>query len=241
MITTDVLRDRIDDVIAVMEKQFMSVTPALVGVIEDALRGDRSAFRELQTVGRAVVAPLIDQFGLAAGALAAEWYDANRDLLGVGGVWAGALVQDPNVDTGPIIGGSLKDFSSVDTVLFGIQSGMDVRVRQAANGTVMDSVLQDRQSLGWGRVASAGCCEYCGLLAGRGAVYRTEHTATFSPHLNCKCQALPLWQADPTGVSMRSRADTIATRRPLTDEQRARQNRQARIWIEQNKATLGLQ
>jgi len=238
--TADVLRDRIDDVIDHMERQFAQVTPTLEGLAADALRGNRTANGELQQVGRQVLAPMIDTYGVAAGSLAADWYDLNRDLLKVGGSWSGAMLQTPNVDTGPLIGGTVKEFVTTSSILSGIQAGMEMRVRQAAQGTLMDSVLRDPQATGWGRVASAGCCGFCAMLAGRGAVYRTRHTATFCPHLHCRCQALPLWRADPTGESMRSREDTISTRRALTDEQRARQNSQARAWIAENRDTLGL-
>lgn len=239
-VTADVLRDRIDDVIADMERQFVGIAPTLEDLIADVLRGNKTAYAELQKIGRQWVAPMIDRYGIASGTLAGEWYDLNRDLLKVGGNWSGATLQDPNLDTGPLIGGSVKEFVTTASILDGIQSGMDIRVRQAAQGTVMDSVLRDTQARGWGRVASAGCCGFCGMLAGRGAVYRTRQTATFCPHLHCKCQALPLWKEDPTGESMRSREDTIATRRALSDKQRARQNAQARQWIADNRDTLGL-
>ena len=239
-VTADVLRDRIDDVIFAMERQFAGVAPTIEDLIDDVLRGNKAAYQQLHALGRQLFAPMIDQFGLASGTLAAEWYDLNRDLLKVGGVWSGARLQDPNVDTGPLIGGSVIDFTSTSTILSGIQSGMDMRVRQAAQGTIMDSVMRDPQARGWGRVTSAKPCGFCAMLAGRGAVNRTRHTATFAPHTSCRCGALPLWKADPTGESMRSREDTIATRRVLSDKQRARQNAQARQWINDNKAQLGL-
>lgn len=240
MIEVELLRDRVDDVIAAMEQQFAGIGPSLEDLIDDALRGNQRAYSELQRIGRQFVAPLIDRYGVAAGTLAAEWYDLNRDLLKVGGDWSGAVVQDPNIDTGPLIGGAVKDYASVQTVVSGIFAGAEQRVRQAAIGSIMDSALRDRESLGWGRVAAVGCCEFCAMLASRGAVYRTRFTATFCPHLHCRCQALPLWKADPTGESMRSRENTIATRRELTDKQRARQNRQARQWIAENRSRLGL-
>jgi len=238
MILADTLRDRIDDVIADMERQFSGFEPAFKEVVDDVLKShDPTAYTELQRLGRQVIAPMIDHYGLASGTLTGEWYDLNRDLLKIG-VWAGAKIQDPNTDTGPLIGGSVKDFGTTATILSGIQAGMELRVRQSANGTVMDSVLRDPHARGWERIASAGCCEYCGLLAARGAVYRSQFTATFCPHLNCHCMAAPAWGG--SAESLRSRADTIATRRSLTDKQRASQNRQARTWIAQNRDTLGL-
>lgn len=238
MILADALRDRIDDVIADMEKQFAGVAPHLEPLALGALNGDRGAYRQLQGFGRQVLAPMIDHYGLATGALAADWYDINRELAKIGGPWSGAITQDPNIDTGPMIGGSVKEFVTVETIISGIQAGMDLRVQQAAQGTIMDSTLRDPKATGWGRVASAGCCSYCAMLAGRGSVYRTQHTATFCPHTSCRCVAAPAWGGST--ASLRSREDTVATRRNLTDEQRATQNKQARGWIAENKASLGL-
>lgn len=239
-VTADILRDRIDEVIVHMERQFATAAPTLENLAGESLRGSKAAYGELQLIGRQVLAPMVDMYGVASGTLAAEWYELNRELLKVSGSWSGTTLQEPNVDTGPLIGGSVKDFVTSSSIVSGIQAGMEMRVRQAAQGTVMDSVLRDRQATGWGRVTSAGCCGFCAMLAGRGATYRTRHTATFMPHSHCKCQALPLWKADPTGESMRSREDTISTRRALSDKQRASQNAQARQWIADNRSTLGL-
>lgn len=238
MILADTLRDRVDDVIADMERQFAGLAPTLNPLVGDVLAGDALAYGELQALGRTVLAPMIDHYGLATSALAADWYDLNRELAKVAGAWGGAVVQDPNIDTGPMIGGSVKDYTSVETIITGIQAGMDLRVWQAAQGSIMDSTLRDPRATGWGRVASAGCCSYCGMLAARGNVYRTQHTATFCPHLHCRCQAVPAWGGSTT--ALRSREDTIATRRNMSDSQRAEQNRQARDWIADNQASLGL-
>ena len=238
MIQADVLRDRIDTVIADMERQFVNVAPTFRPLIAESLGGSKTAYRELQSLGRQLLAPTIDVYGLGTASLAADWYDLNRELAKISGPWGGAVVQDPNVNTGPLIGGAMKDFVTVESVLSGITSGLGMRVRQSAQGTIMDSTLRDPRATGWGRVASAGCCSYCAMLAGRGNVYRSQNTATFMPHTNCHCQAAPAWGG--SFAPLRSREDTIATRTNLSDDQRARQNAQARGWIESNQATLGL-
>lgn len=238
MILAETLRVRIDEIIADMERQFGALAPTYEELVAESLAGSKTAYRQLQAFGRQAMAPLIDYYGVATGALAAEWYDINRELAKVGGQWSGAVVQDPNIDTGPLVGGVLKDYVTFESIVSGLQSGMDLRVRQAAQGTIMDSTLRDPNATGWGREASAGCCSYCAMLAGRGNVYRTQHTATFMPHEHCRCHAIPAWGGDAT--ALRSREDTLATRRTLTDDQRARQNKQARNWISQNQESLGL-
>jgi hypothetical protein len=238
MIVTDALRNSMDTIVADMERQFAMTAPTFEALIAESLAGSKSAYNQLQGLGRQLIAPTIDYYGIATGSLAADWYDLNREHAKIGGPWSGAVVQDPNLNTGPLIGGSMKDFVSVDTVLSGIKAGMDMRVRQAAQGTIMDSTLRDPQATGWGRVTSAGSCSYCSMLASRGNVYRSQYTATFAPHTNCHCQAAPAWGGSI--ASLRSREDTITNRTKLSDKQRARQTAQARGWIESNQATLGL-
>ena len=238
MILSDRLRDGIDVVVADMETQLAPFLNAERQLIVDALAGSDSAYRAVHGVGRNIIAPFIDQYGTMSAALSADWYDANRDLAQVAGSWSGAVVQRVNVDTGPLVGGVLQQFVTFESVVSELLAGAEMRVRQAAQGTIMDSTLRDPGASGWGRVASAGCCSYCAMLASRGNVYRTQQTATFCPHFHCRCQAVPAWGGSTE--ALRSREDTIATRRQLTDEQRATQNSQARAWIRQNQGTLGL-
>jgi hypothetical protein len=48
----------------------------------------------------------------------------------------------------------------------------------------------DGRLVGWRRVTSANPCEFCEMLAGRGAVY-IEDTAGFQAHDHCMCTAEP--------------------------------------------------
>lgn len=68
-------------------------------------------------------------------------------------------------------------------------------MRHALNGgraTILRTVASDPDAVGWRRVTSGRACEFCSMLAGRGAVYR-EATATFDAHDGCSCSAEPVW------------------------------------------------
>lgn len=54
--------------------------------------------------------------------------------------------------------------------------------------TVIDSAYADPRVTGWRRVLSTPSCEFCTMLAGRGAVY-TESTVRFRAHGHCDCGA----------------------------------------------------
>lgn len=69
-------------------------------------------------------------------------------------------------------------------------------MRHALNGgreTIVRSVAADRRAAGWARVASGKACEFCSMLAGRGAVYGAE-SANFEAHDGCSCTAEPVYR-----------------------------------------------
>lgn len=72
-------------------------------------------------------------------------------------------------------------------------------MRHALNGgreTITESVTADREALGWRRVTSGMACDFCSLLAGRGAVY-SESTVHFDAHDGCSCSAEPTFRKEP--------------------------------------------
>lgn len=66
-------------------------------------------------------------------------------------------------------------------------------VLQGGRDTLLESIAADPQSLGWARVTDAAPCAFCALLAGRGPVYKTEHTAEFQAHDHCACLVEPVY------------------------------------------------
>jgi hypothetical protein len=60
--------------------------------------------------------------------------------------------------------------------------------------TVSRTIAADSKALGWQRVASASACAFCALLAGRGAVYKTEASAAGTGyHDHCSCYPEPVY------------------------------------------------
>lgn len=60
--------------------------------------------------------------------------------------------------------------------------------------TLLGISNRDPVALGWGRVTSGDPCAFCRMLAGRGAVYKTEKSADFESHDSCGCSAEPLFK-----------------------------------------------
>lgn len=58
--------------------------------------------------------------------------------------------------------------------------------------TIRQTALADPRTEGWRRITSGGC-DFCRMLAGRGAVYRSE-TVDFRSHDHCACTAEPVYR-----------------------------------------------
>lgn len=65
-------------------------------------------------------------------------------------------------------------------------------VLDAGRDTIRQTTTSDPATAGWQRVTSGGC-NFCQMLAGRGAVYR-EATASFYAHDHCACSAEPVYR-----------------------------------------------
>ena len=65
-------------------------------------------------------------------------------------------------------------------------------VLDSGRDTVVESVRADRAAFGWQRVLGGGGCDFCQMLAGRGAVYK-EDTSDFQSHDHCGCTSEPVY------------------------------------------------
>jgi hypothetical protein len=161
------------------------------------------AERDLATVWRQVTTPaqaraalgdvlpdLIADYGLAAGALAADWYDDARDAAEIRGRFQAVLAEPPE-DASSLIRWASREAVSLETMPTLVLGGVQRRVVNTARGTVMRSSIADPKARGWMRVGT-GRCDFCRMLIGRGAVY-TESTVDFHAHDHCGCGAAPAW------------------------------------------------
>lgn len=76
--------------------------------------------------------------------------------------------------------------------------------------TIRDSLRLDRRGRGWQRVTGAKACDFCAMLAGRGAVYSAE-TADFSAHDHCACTVAAVYSATPVAVLSAEPTRVVAT------------------------------
>lgn len=172
-----------------------------------------------------VLPALVEDYGDAAATLTAEWYEQYRAQLNVAGAYSASLAT---VDLGAeALAGWGTDLARIDwdTALTRIAGGLTKRVMTASRETVMANTESDPEARGWQRSARADGCGFCQMAAGRGTVFRSRTTATFSSHDNCRCTALPAFGGRPVPVR-----PYTPTSRNITDADRAR----ARAWIKAN-------
>jgi len=67
-------------------------------------------------------------------------------------------------------------------------------VLDAGRDTITQTIRADRAAFGWQRILGGGGCDFCQMLAGRGAVYK-EDTADFPSHDHCGCTSEPVYDA----------------------------------------------
>lgn len=58
--------------------------------------------------------------------------------------------------------------------------------------TITQTIQADRRARGYERVTSGAGCDFCEMLADRGAVY-DEESADFEAHDHCSCSAVPIF------------------------------------------------
>lgn len=69
-------------------------------------------------------------------------------------------------------------------------------MRHVLNGgreTITGSLQSDREARGWRRVTSGKACDFCSMLAGRGAVFGAD-SVQFHAHDACSCSAEPAYR-----------------------------------------------
>lgn len=82
---------------------------------------------------------------------------------------------------------------AVDTAFVANAGAVSRHVIDAGRDVVVAAATKDRYARGWQRVTSAGACDFCQMLAGRGEVY-SEASADFQSHDHCACFAEPVYR-----------------------------------------------
>lgn len=174
-----------------------------------------------ETALRDILPGLIDTYGIAASALAADWYDDLRAKTGVPGSFAAVPADIPETGSQALVGWALSEASDFAAFQSLIEGGVQRRIANFPRLTVTSASIADPQSDGWQRVGDGDTCAFCSMLIGRGSVY-SEASADFASHDKCGCTAVPAFSGEPRPVK-----PYTPSQRNITDADRAR----VRDWI----------
>ena len=141
---------------------------------------------------------IVREYGALGGALAAEWYDQQREKAGVRGRFVAVPVEPSDRGAHALVGWALDTATDDATLKTLILGGVQRRVADHVRYTITDNATTDSAASGWQRVGS-GECAFCAMLIGRGAVY-SEAGADFASHDHCNCSATPAWKNEPEPV-----------------------------------------
>lgn len=218
-------------------------TPASLRRQQDALT--RLALNDLAALWRQVsnaaeaqmalsdiLPALLDTYGQAAAAVAADWYDEARLNADVGGSFRAIPAEIRDTGAHELAGWATAKGTDLDSIRTLAEGGAQRRILNFSRETVAGSSLADPAADGWQRVG-AGSCPFCAMLIGRGAVY-TEASVQFASHDNCHCAAAPAFKGAPRPVRLDEQGKRldVSTRSQRTDDkQRAADNARIRSWI----------
>lgn len=138
---------------------------------------------------------VVEQYGQASSALAADWYEAQRVAARVTGSFTVPLVgPPPDEQVDESLRWATKDLwpRPQEEASPAQREPIEVRLAQAekkaeqvaqklvadqGRGTVREAVRRDRQAIGYARTAALGACSFCKLMATRGMVFKTMESA----------------------------------------------------------------
>jgi hypothetical protein len=167
------------------------------------------------------VPSIIAYYSDGSAALAADFYDAERELAAAKRRFtAEPVIFARGEKIGRSVAWASKPLLGEDGDVAGrLAEVVQYETARPFRDTITTNRRRDPEAVGWRRVTSGGC-RFCTMLAERGAVYRAE-TARFASHPNCHCAAQPVFKSNDTGEEA-SVVQYAASKRRTTEADRAR-------------------
>lgn len=133
---------------------------------------------------------IVREYGAAGGALAAEWYDQQREKVDAKGRFLAMPIEADDRGTHALVGAALKQARDDTTLKTLILGGVQRRVADHLRLTVANNAVTDPAAQGWVRVGEGKCksgwCDQ--YLDGE---VRTVAGYDFDAHDNCNCSVVP--------------------------------------------------
>jgi hypothetical protein len=198
------------------------VTAAAVSAAATALGRVSGPPEEQRAVLLEVVPGVISYYSDGSSALAADFYDDERERAAPPKLYlAEPVILDRTVKirnavawaSQPLFEGDIEKSASRLADVVQLETARPYR------DTILTNRRRDPSAVGWRRISSGGC-RLCRMLAARGAVYK-ESTARFATHPSCKCSAQPVFSTNDYGEEA-SAMQYLASKAKRTPAQRER-------------------
>ena len=177
-------------------RQLRALTSLATKALEVRFRRlDLDDLAGMQRTLTAYLPTLVDQFGSAAAAGAADWYDDLRADSPARGRFRAVPANLPGESRTAALAGWATSTTDRPLVLERLAGGVQRIVANADRDTITESARRDPHTVRYARHASANACAFCAMVASRGAVYRSEASAGEGRkyHDKCHCIAVPVW------------------------------------------------
>jgi len=197
------------------------VTGAAVGAVERLLGSLSGSPESVRSDLLGAVPEVIGYYSDGSSALAADFYDDERDRASARGRFtAEPVVLDRAEKIGRAVAWATQPLVEGDgDVPARLAQVVQLETARPYRDTITTNRQRDPEAVGWQRV-SVGGCSFCRMLAGRGAVYK-ESSAHFASHTHCHCTASPVFRGGDTGPEA-SVVQYVASKRRPTARDRAR-------------------
>lgn len=182
----------------VVQREVQAAMPGLARVPTEQLPAAVSGFLQHIT----------QKYGAASAALAARQYAVARrasDLLTPFRVKPAAVPDKAYADkTASWVLDSTTDIGQeFESQLVASAEKMTLDV---GRNTIIQNVQSDKAAKGWARIPEPDCCAFCALLATRGVsykAYKSEASASFKAHENCRCHVDPVFNSYEPSAQVR--------------------------------------
>lgn len=197
------------------------VTAAAVGTSVELLNRVSGSPERVRAALLDGVPEVVGYYADGSAALAADFYEEERELAGVRSLFVPELVvADRAVKLRRAVAWASEPLFNDDNLTTAQRLAEVVQLESARpyRDTITGNQRRDPDAVGWRRI-TAGGCKFCVMLAARGAVYKAS-TARFAAHTNCHCTAQPVFSTNDTGEEA-SVMQYVASRRSRTPAQQA--------------------
>lgn len=176
----------------------------------------------------------------AAGLLAVSWYGELRDAANPTSTYIPSVIGDPATDW---IEREVAKFQTdleadlereTQRLIDEAAKLADKEIARGFRDSVLGNTRMDEDAIGWSRVVRAGACKFCVMLAGKGAVYRSESTAIFAAHGHCNCAVRPEFRNGTHGPEASTIQYLASSRRAKDDTVQAARNARLREYLNEN-------